>query len=210
MCAELVPCRGVGVIVTSATGTTTGSYYATTDFSRRLDEMQTALGQGPSISAAAQGETVLVPDLDEAWARRVWPVFAESALADGLRGVFTFPVGTGAAVLGALTIHRSSPSPLAEGELAYGLASAGVALDLMLHTPTTDTAVTWVDGADLGAHQVEVHQAAGMVSIQLDVTVDEAYSRLRAHAFRHDMTLADVAVEVVRRRLRFTPDPQPD
>ncbi|MDA2806826.1 GAF and ANTAR domain-containing protein [Nocardiopsis suaedae] len=197
-------------MVTSAAGTTTGSYYASTDFSRRLDEMQTALGQGPSISAAAQGEAILVPDLDEPWARRTWPVFVESALAGDLRGVFAFPVGTGAAVLGTLTIHRPAPSPLKEVELAYGLASAGVALDLMLHPSPTGTDATWINGTDLGAHQVEVHQAAGMVSLQLGVTVDEAYSRLRAHAFRHDMTLADVAVEVVRRWLRFTPDPQPD
>ena len=207
MCAELVPCRGVGVIVASGAGTSTGSYYATSRFSRRSDELQTALGQGPSISAAARGEAVLVPDLSRTSARRLWPVFVESVLAEGLKGVFAFPVGAGAAVLGALTVHRSDPSPLEEDELACGLASAEVALDLMLHGPPTGATVPWANGGDLGSHQVEVHQAAGMVSLQLDVTVDEAYSRLRAHAFRHDMTLADVAREVVRRRLRFSTDP---
>lgn len=205
-CAELVRSSGAGVIVSSSTGTSTGSYYATSDLSRTCDELQTALGQGPSISAAAEGAPVLVPDLSQPQARRRWPVFADAASAQGLRSLFAFPIGTGVAMLGALTIHRSDTGPLGEEGLAWGLASAEAALDLMLHR-SPDKAVPWANGSDLGSHQVEVHQAAGMVSVQLDVTADEAYARLRAHAFRHDLTLAEVAAEVVRRRLRFSPDP---
>ena len=48
-----------------------------------------------------------------------------------------------------------------------------------------------------------VHQAAGMVSAQLDVSVAEALIRLRAHAFANDRPLTDVAQDVVARRLRF-------
>ncbi|WP_017539502.1 GAF and ANTAR domain-containing protein [Nocardiopsis halophila] len=205
-CAEVVHSHGVGVIVSSSTGTSTGSYYATSDLGRISDELQTALGQGPSISAAAEGTPVLVPDLSQPQARRRWPVFAESASAQGLRSLFAFPIGTGVAMLGALTVHRSDTGPLGEEGLACGLASAEAALDLMLHRGP-ETTVPWANGSDLGSHQVEVHQAAGMVSVQLDVAMDEAYARLRAHAFRHDLTLADVATEVVRRRLRFSPDP---
>ena len=40
---------------------------------------------------------------------------------------------------------------------------------------------------------IVVHQASGMVAVQLDVSVGQALIRLRAHAFGNDRPLADVA-----------------
>jgi hypothetical protein len=42
-----------------------------------------------------------------------------------------------------------------------------------------------------------------MVSVQLDVSVGEALVRLRAHAFGSDRPLAEVARDVIDRRLKF-------
>ena len=52
-------------------------------------------------------------------------------------------------------------------------------------------------------YRAEVHQATGMVSVQLGVSLAEALVRLRAHAWAEDRLLADVAADVVARRLRF-------
>lgn len=54
--------------------------------------------------------------------------------------------------------------------------------------------------------RAELFQAQGMVMIQLEVSLAEALSRLRAHAFVHNRKLGDVARDVVARRLAFTPD----
>ena len=51
--------------------------------------------------------------------------------------------------------------------------------------------------------QSVVHQAVGMVSIQLEVSVGEALVRLRAYAFSSDRPLAEVARAVTDRLLRF-------
>jgi AmiR/NasT family two-component response regulator len=48
-----------------------------------------------------------------------------------------------------------------------------------------------------------VHNAAGIVSVQLGVSVTEARIRLRDYAFSSDRLLAEVAQEVVARRLRL-------
>ena len=64
-----------------------------------------------------------------------------------------------------------------------------------------------------GDFRYVVHQATGMVAAQLDVPVGDALVRLRAHAFRTDRLLTDVAGDVVARRLRFSEDDgdhQPD
>jgi AmiR/NasT family two-component response regulator len=50
-----------------------------------------------------------------------------------------------------------------------------------------------------------VAQAAGMVSVQAECTVDEAYELLRKHARASLQSLADVAADVVERRTRFSP-----
>ena len=62
-------------------------------------------------------------------------------------------------------------------------------------------------GAELEAgsdFRFVVHQASGMVSAQLDVSVTEALIRMRAYAFSHDRSLDAVAEDVVARRLRFS------
>jgi AmiR/NasT family two-component response regulator len=48
-----------------------------------------------------------------------------------------------------------------------------------------------------------VHNAAGMVSVQAGISVTEALIRLRAFAFSQDRLLADVAQDVIDRRLRL-------
>jgi hypothetical protein len=42
-----------------------------------------------------------------------------------------------------------------------------------------------------------------MISVQLNVDLAEALARLRAHAFAQDRSVAEVADDVVARRLRF-------
>jgi hypothetical protein len=48
-----------------------------------------------------------------------------------------------------------------------------------------------------------VHNAAGMVSVQEGISVTEALIWLWAFAFSNDRLLADVAEDVVARRLRL-------
>lgn len=52
----------------------------------------------------------------------------------------------------------------------------------------------------------QVHQAAGMVSVQLGVTPLEALVRLRAYAYGHDARLTDIARSVMEQRLRCERD----
>jgi hypothetical protein len=53
---------------------------------------------------------------------------------------------------------------------------------------------------------IEVYQASGMVMVQLDVDAAEAMVRLQAHAYAEGRPLADVAREVVARRVRLERD----
>ncbi len=52
--------------------------------------------------------------------------------------------------------------------------------------------------------QVQVHQATGMVQVQLGVTTEEAFLALRARSFANGQTMAELASDVVERRVRFS------
>jgi AmiR/NasT family two-component response regulator len=56
-------------------------------------------------------------------------------------------------------------------------------------------------------HRAEIDQATGMLTEQLGVSITDAFVRLRAYAYTCDLQLADVARDIVARRLRLVPDP---
>jgi hypothetical protein len=168
-----------------------------------VHDLQFALGEGPCIDAWETREPVLAPDLGEPAGSR-WPAFGRGALDAGVAAVFAFPLRMGAIRLGVLATYRAAPGPLTEDGLALGLTLADVATQLVLGLQAGAQ-----DGRlhDLLAqeppHWAEVHQASGMVSVQLGVSLDEAFVRLRAHAFAEGRSLRAVAADVVHRRLRL-------
>jgi len=65
-------------------------------------------------------------------------------------------------------------------------------------------------GRDLALHRAEIDQATGMLTVQLGVPAAEAFARLRAYAYARDRRLADVAGDIVARRLRLHRDQSQD
>jgi len=112
--------------------------------------------------------------------------------------------------VGVLSLYRARPGPLEVEELADALVFADIALQLLLDVSSGIVGspdYQLLDGV-LGA-RAEIHQATGMISVQLGVSLEEALVRLRAHAFANGAALGDVAGDVVRRRLRFGPGTAP-
>ncbi|GGV11957.1 GAF domain-containing protein [Actinomadura cremea] len=199
-----------GATLSLVTGTNLRTLlYATDSAARLVDDAQFTLGEGPCIDAWTQGGPVLMPDLRSVEARTRWPWFAASAVESGVGAVFAFPLQVGAIRPGVLVLYRRSSGALLDGQLADALVFARAALTVTLDTARTDGAqggsTPDLPGV-LGWDRAEVYQATGMVAVQLDVGLDEALARLRAHAFTTDVSLADVAQRVLDRVLRFRPD----
>jgi hypothetical protein len=173
-----------------------------------LEDLQFTVGQGPGLEAVAAGAPVLAADLRDHAAR--WPGFVPGALELEVHAVFAFPLRIGAISVGVLTAHRALPGPLVDGRLADALALADAVSVLLLHWAPEDTGAeatrecgTRPGSAQPAAHRAEVHQATGMISVQLNVSLADALVRLRAHAYAQDRPIAEVAGDVVARRLRF-------
>jgi hypothetical protein len=172
----------------------------------RLAELEVTVGEGPSEDARRLGGPVLVTDLDSRASQYRWPAFAPLAVTAGACAMFALPMCVGAIQLGVLVLHRTRPGPLPPVALPDSLAFADLALRLLLDEQaglplTVDGAV---DG-ELSLHAPQVHQATGMIAVQLAVGMEDAFVRLRATAFAEQRPLAELASDVVARRLRFHP-----
>lgn len=204
VCADMTATDGAGIMLFD-NGMSRGSLCATDSVSELIEELQFTLGEGPCIDACRDGRPVLEPELASPATIR-WIAFAPPAIAAGVRAVFGFPIRVGAAGLGALNLYRDRSGPLTADQHADALVLADIAAEIILLMQADASPGELATELAVGAsfHYV-VHQASGMVSAQLDVSVDHALVRLRAHAFRTGTPLIDVARSVVNRTVRLDP-----
>ena len=208
-CAEIMAVTGAGIMLMSG-DVSQGSICSSDAVSRLIEDLQYTLGEGPCVDAYELDRPVAEPYLAEAGLGR-WAAFTPDAVRAGVRAVFGFPLRVGAVCIGAINLYRDSPGPLDDDQHADALVLAGVAARAVLDMQAK--ASPGMLGPELEAgsdFRFVVHQAAGMVSAQLEVSVTEALIRLRAYAFAHDRPLAVVAEDVVAHRLRFSDGPGPD
>jgi GAF domain len=180
-----------------------GSLCTTDEVSQLIEELQYTLGEGPCLDACQQGQVVAEPDLADPVTRR-WPAFTSPALQAGVRAIFGFPLRVGTAHLGALNLYRDMPGPLTGDQHADALVVADVAARWVLEAQAGAPPDTVAEELEVGADfHFAVHNAAGIVSVQEGISVTEALIRLRAFAFSSDRLLAEVARDVIARRLRM-------
>jgi len=200
--AEVSGTSGAGIMVLSGE-LARGSLCTTDGVSAYIDDLQFTLGEGPSIDAHRDGRVVDEPDMDAPEISR-WQLLSPVALQAGVKAMFGFPIRIGAARLGAMNLYRDSSGPLDADQYDAALVMSEVAARTMLamqgNAPPGTVAVELETGANF--HLV-VHQAAGMISVQLDIGVTEALVRLRAHAFGADRPIDEVARDIVDRHLRL-------
>ena len=205
-CVDGLDVDGAAISLLTA-GAARQTLAATDAMAELLEDLQFTFNEGACMEAARTGNPVLVGDLRHSGEVERWPMFAAAVLErSAVRAVFALPLQWGAVNLGVLDLYRLQPGALDDAQLRDAIAAADAAALMMLglRTDPDQGGGGWLDHAV--AHRAEIHQAAGMVSVQLDVTTDEALARMRAHAFVHDRLLIDVACDVVARRLMFTED----
>jgi hypothetical protein len=216
-CAAAVAALEVtGAWLTAANGAEAGHLMRVTDaVSEQLAELQLTLGEGPSLDASVSGGPVLASDLGSGESGRRWPTFALAAMQAGAAAVFVLPLRIGAIRAGVLGLYRARPGPLSGSQLGDALVFADTATLLLLdaqdQTASGSAAGTGPGGQTeaLALHRAEIDQATGMLTEQLGVSIADAFIRLRAYAYAHDVRLTNLAQDIVARRLRMRPDPAP-
>ncbi|MFC9838758.1 ANTAR domain-containing protein [Rhodococcus sp. NPDC127530] len=199
-CAELL--AGIDAVVVTLRATTSAQDMlgASAEWAGRLEDQQYTLGEGPGIQAFTQGNPVLIDDLSVADDR--WPVFTEAARSAGVAAVFAFPLQLGAIALGTVDLYRRTPGALPAGVHADAAALADlIALVLLGSTDRAEAAdQEWIRRP--GSNH-DVHIATGMLAARHNITLADAFTSLRAHAFGRGGSVLDLARDVVARRIDF-------
>jgi GAF domain len=165
--------------------------------SHRLGEIPFEVGEGPCLDAFTIARPVLVRDLlGEGQSR--WPGYVSAVRDDGVRAVYAFPLHVGAVRFGVLELYGDRTRSLSSDELSLALVFAQATTDSLLE-PSSGSSVALLEDRNAEGiaggmgHWVEIHQAQGMVTVDLGVDLAGALALMRAHAFSRDLPLLELA-----------------
>lgn len=171
---------------------------ASSTIAAQLAELQYTVGEGPGLEAFTSGNPVLVADVGTQQLR--WPGFAQSALALGTAGIFAFPLQFGAIRLGTLELLRYEPGGLPDEVVSDASVAANLATLAMVHQAgDAERAGQGFAPQPVISYQ-DVNVATGMLAAQLRISLNEAFARLRAHAYGQGRPILDVARDILQRR----------
>lgn len=200
---EQLSVQGAAVTVFDNTGRQV-TVCATSPLAARIDEVQFELGEGPAWEAFRTGEASLINDAAGPEALQ-FPGFAAALAEMPVGAVFALPMCLGAAAVGVVTLYRDYAIALSAAELQF---AAGLVNRTTPHAVALALSSAAAATEPLGDYSVplmrrEVHQATGILIVQLDVTATEAFLRLRAHSFATGRPIQDLARDVVARVIDF-------
>ncbi|HEV2087696.1 MAG TPA: ANTAR domain-containing protein [Cryptosporangiaceae bacterium] len=171
---------------------------ASDDWAAGLELAQYTLGEGPGVEAFGTGGPVLVPELGADQGR--WPGFADAGLAAGVAAVFAVPLHLGGIRLGTLDLYRRRPGELPVDQVADAALLADL-VTLALLEDTERAEREGVDGIRAAVSYEDVNVATGMLAAQLRISLEDAFARLRGHAFAVNRSVLEVAQDVLARRI---------
>jgi GAF domain-containing protein len=152
--------------------------------------------EGPCLDCYRSGRPVVNQDLAAVEGR--WPRFRAEALEAGFRSVHALPMRLRGQVIGALNLFHLEPGAMRESDVEAAQALADVATITILADRVSRA--SHVVNEQLTAalsDAVLIEQAKGMVAERLRLDMEDAFKTLRNHARNHDVTLVDLAQDVI-------------
>jgi GAF domain-containing protein len=197
---QVVGCDGAGISVGDPDGRLR-FVTATEQGVVRIEEQQAIAQEGPCFEAYETGRLVVTCDLGE---ERRWDRYRATALEEGFHAVAGVPMLVEDTRIGAMNLYRNEAGAWSDDELEVAQLLAGMASGYIVNHRTLSASRRLADQLQEALDsRVVVEQAKGLIAAQHDVSVDDAFQRLRVFARRQRRKLHEVAHEIVERRLRL-------
>jgi GAF domain-containing protein len=174
---------------------------ASDEHAELIELMQLQNDQGPCLACNHAGAPVSVADLGEATDR--WPKFIPAAMNQNVfRAVHAVPLRLRGEAIGALTLCHHQPGPMSTEDLTLSQALADVATIAILQERAIRRAEILTEQLQNALDsRVVIEQAKGVLGQHARLRMDEAFHVLRSYARSGHHRLAQVAQELVERRL---------
>lgn len=182
---------------------------ATDQFVTAVDDIQYGLGEGPCVSAVAQGRTVSSGNLG---GEPQWPHFGPRVGRLGVHSALSLPLVLPHQVLGALNMYAHGRDVFDEHAVAMGEAFSPHAAVSVHNAQLLDRAERLVAQLQQAlTSRAEIDQALGVMMSRTGATAPEAFDKLRALSQARSVKLTEVAHDVLgeavrRARARHTED----
>lgn len=201
-CTELIGVSGAGI--TLMAGNHAGPISVSPGPFATLEDAQYTTGEGPCQDAFRSRTSVHAASLDRTIALR-WPTFVDAARRNGIAAAFAYPLTSAEAHIGVLTLYQEAEGDLTAAQHEDSLSIAEVVTETVLSLQAVAAPGELGHGLNVD-YRAEIHQASGVVAVQLQIHPDEALIRLRGFAFATDEPLAAIATRVVSGLLRLPDD----
>ncbi len=191
---ELLGAAAAGILLADSDATlrVIGS---SNDQAHLLELLQVQNEEGPCLDSYRSGQVVTHPDLTE---DSPWPRFAAVSVAQGYPSVCAVPLRLQEFRLGCLNLFMSETGALPDSDVTLAQALADVAsIAIMQDRLSRDSAVREAQLQHALDSRIVIEQAKGMIAAHQDVSMDEAFARLRSHARSNNLRLTDIATAVI-------------
>jgi len=166
-----------------------------TEFVRQIDDTQYRLGQGPCISAAAEGRTMRSGSLG---GDSRWPRFGAYAGRLGVHSVLSLPLVTPGGVVGAMNVYAHAKDAFdARSEELGELFAAPAAISVLNAQILTQSQRLVAQLQSALTSRPIIDQAVGILRSRSGDTAAEAFHRIRAISQTEHTKLTEVATAIV-------------
>lgn len=200
-CTEVLPIDHAGLMLTDPTGDL-HVVAATSEVTHLIELLQIQNEQGPCLDAFRSGRLVESGPITGPEAQQRWPQLTKAATDAGFGAITALPMRLRDRILGALNLFRVPPEPLSPDDLAVAQAFANIATISILQARATHDAREIIEQLQRALdNRVVIEQAKGYIAQFSQVTMDEAFKRIRIYARSNNLLLRDVASDIVAREL---------
>jgi GAF domain-containing protein len=190
-CVRLLGVSAAGVMLVSPAGRL-GLAASSSEAMRLLELFELQAQEGPCLDAFRTGERVEHENLDAGSGR--WPSFSAAAIEAGFQSALALPLRLRDVTLGALNLLSTTRTPMDEADIIVARAFADLAaLSIIQHQAVAEAQRLNEQLSAALTSRVVIEQAKGIISERAGIQLDEAFSRLRAHARNHNLHLTAVA-----------------
>ncbi len=201
-CVELLDAAAAGILLADGAGTLR-VLGASNEQAQLLELLQVQNDEGPCWDCYHTGEVIISQDMTTG---SPWPRFAPVSVAAGYPSVCAVPMRLKRSTMGCLNLFMSEPVGLPDADIALAQALADVASIAIVHDQATRAAVVHEGQLQHALDsRIVIEQAKGMIAAQANVDMDNAFSRLRAHARNNNLRLTDAAAAIISGSIRLGP-----
>ena len=189
-CVSLLGVDAAGLLLTDQRGNLQ-VVSASTEAANLVELFQLQAEEGPCLDCFRTSAQIHAGDLA---ADTRWPRFAALADENGFTAVHALPMRLRGETIGALNLFHRSRTDMTVDDLAIGQALADVATIAILSDRNTRERERLTEQLQAAlTSRVIIEQAKGVLSERGQIPLDEAFSRLRAHARSSQQRLSDLA-----------------